>query len=355
MDIQTLLKIGLELHASDIHIIPDMAPLFRIDGDLLPGKDMSVLTPAETKELIYSMMKSEDQKVLEKRLAIDMSVYYDKIGNFRMNAFHQSHGVAAILRVVPEKIPTMDELGIPAIIKRLLVLPYGLILVTGPTGSGKSSTLAAMVDYINNIRAGHIITIEDPIEYLHKSKKCSINQLQVGRDTKSFSAALRSSLRQDPNVIMLGEMRDLDSIRLALTAAETGHLVLSTLHASSASITISRIIDAFPTSERNRVRNMLSESIQGVVCQTLIKRATSGRVAAFEVMLGTPAIRHHISQGMNAHIESTMQTSGDSGMFTLEQNLKELIAKGIITQTASRVALSHRDSMKFSEGASTAK
>lgn len=351
MDIQTLLKIGLELHSSDIHIIPNMPPLFRIDGDLLPGKDMSVLSPTESKELVYSMLKNDDQQSFEKKLALDTSIYYENIGNFRMNAFHQSQGIAAILRVVPERVPTMDELGIPTILKRLLVLPYGLILVTGPTGSGKSSTLASMIDYINTLRAGHIITIEDPIEYLQKSKKCSINQLQVGRDTKSFSAALRSSLRQDPNVIMLGEMRDLESIRLALTAAETGHLVLSTLHASSASVTISRIIDVFPTAERNRIRNMLSETIQGVLCQTLLKKATTGRTAAFEVMLATPAIRHLISQGMNSHIESTIQTSGDSGMFTLEQNLKELVARGIITQTASRLALSHRDSMKFSEGA----
>lgn len=349
MEIESLLKMGLEQRASDIHIIPSMPPLMRIDGDLIAAKDIESFTPEKTKELIYNMMTKEQQTMLEKKLSLDMAVYFPNIGNFRVNVFHQSLGVAAVMRVVPDKVPSYDELAIPPILKRLLVLPYGLILVTGPTGSGKSTTLASMIDYVNTIRPCHILTIEDPIEYIHKSKKASINQLQLGRDTKSFSSALRSSLRQDPNVIMLGEMRDLETIRLALTAAETGHLVLSTLHASSASITISRIVDIFPTAERNRVRNMLSETIQAVVCQTLVKKVNSGRAAAFEVMLATPAIRHLISQGMNSHIESTIQTSGDMGMFTLEQNLKELVAKGVVSQTASRLVTAHRDSMKFAE------
>lgn len=349
MEIENLLKISLEQHASDLHLIPCESPLLRIDGDLLPIKDISPLSAEVTKEMIYKIMSKEQQESFEKHLSLDMAVYYSHLGNFRANIFHTRQGIAGIFRVVPEKVATYDELGLPPVLKRLLLLPFGLILVTGPTGSGKSTTLASMIDYINTLRSCHIITIEDPIEYLHQPKKSSINQLQVGRDTKSFSAALRSSLRQDPNVIMLGEMRDLETIRLALKAAETGHLVLSTLHASTAAITISRIVDIFPTAERNRVRNMLSESLQAVVCQTLIKKATSGRAAAFEVMLATPAIRHLISQGMNSHIESTIQTSGDMGMFTLEQNLKELVAKGIITQTASRLISANRDSMKFSE------
>lgn len=349
MDIQAILKLGLDQRASDIHIVPEMPLLFRIDGELIASKDTEAFTPDSAKQLIYTLLTPEQQTTLETSLVIDMGVYFPNLGNFRVNIFHQRQGIAAIIRVVPEKVPSVDELGLPVILKRLLILPYGLILVTGPTGSGKSTTLASMIDYINTIRAAHIITIEDPIEYIHKSKKSSINQLQVGRDAKSFSAALRSSLRQDPNVIMLGEMRDLETIRLALTAAETGHLVLSTLHASSASVTISRIIDVFPMAERDRVKNMLSESIQGVICQTLVRKATNGRVAAFEVMLATPAIRHLISQGMHSHIESTIQTSGDMGMFTLEQNLKELVAKGIITQSASRLITSNRDSMKFNE------
>lgn len=350
MDIETLLKSGLEKKASDLHIMPNRAPLFRIDGELQPvSEHEAVLPPQKTQELIFKLMTEDQLQIFQKDYAIDLAVNFPNIGNFRLNAFHTHNGIAAVLRVIPDKIPTLDELGMPPIIKRLLALPYGLILVTGPTGSGKSTTLASMVDYINNIKSSHIITIEDPIEYVHTSKKSSINQIQLGRDTKSFSAALRFSLRQDPNIIMIGEMRDLETIRLALTAAETGHLVLSTLHANSAAVTISRIIDIFPTAERNRVRNLLSETLQGVICQTLIKKANSGRTAACEVMLASPAIRHLISQGMNSHIESTIQTSGDLGMFTLEQNLKELVAKGLITQAAARVASSSRDSMKFND------
>ncbi len=352
MEIQPYLKLALEQHASDLYIMPDMTPLFRVDGDLVaPKENTEVFTPESSKRIIYSLLTDEQQKKFEKYLTLDLAIYFPDIGNFRVNVFHQREGVSAVLRVVTEKIPTFDELNLPVILKKLLVQPHGLVLVTGPTGSGKSTTLAAMLDYINNMRPYHIITIEDPIEYIHKSKKCCVNQLQLGRDTTSFSSALRSSLRQDPNIIMLGEMRDLETIRLALTAAETGHLVLSTMHANSASITISRIIDVFPTAERNRVRNMLSETIEAVICQTLLKKTSSGRVAAFEVMLATPAIRHLISQGLNSHIESTIQTGGDSGMFTLEQNLKELVARGIISQTASRLVSSQRDSMKFSEGA----
>lgn len=349
MEIENLLKLSLEQKASDLHLVPGETPLLRIDGDLLPIKNHPPISPQEIKDIVYKLMSKEQQEAFEKQLSLDMAVYFSHLGNYRANLFHTRIGIAAVFRVVPEKVPGYDELGLPPILKRLLLLPFGLILVTGPTGSGKSTTLASMIDYINTLRSCHIITIEDPIEYLHEPKKASINQLQVGRDARTFRSALRSSLRQDPNVIMLGEMRDLETIRLALKAAETGHLVLSTLHASTAAITISRIIDIFPTAERNRVRNMLSECLQAVVCQILIKKLTSGRAAAFEVMLATPAIRHLISQGMNSHIESTIQTSGDMGMFTLEQNLKELVAKGIVSQTASRVITSSRDSMKFSE------
>jgi twitching motility protein PilT len=349
MDLMSLLKLALESRASDMHIVPGMQPLFRIDGDLLPAKDQPSLNSEETKELIYSVLTGTDLVDFETNLAVDMGLYYPGIGNFRVNAFHQRQGVAAIFRIVPARVPSFDELGLPFVFKKILNLPHGLVLVTGATGSGKSTTLASMIDYINSTRPGHIITIEDPIEYLHNSKKSSVNQLEVGRDTKSFSAALRSSLRQDPDVIMLGEMRDLDSIRLALTAAETGHLVVATLHANTAGITINRIIDIFPLAERDQVRNILSETLQAVICQTLIKKVGQGRVAAFEVLLVTPGVRNLIAQGRQSHIESTIQTSGDIGMITFENYINDLVKKGIITKTAGIMSLSQRDDLKFKE------
>lgn len=354
MDIEQLLKLGIEQHASDVHIIPNQPPLYRVEGDLVPRNDLGVLSSDMTKKIIHSMMSDNDQSTFIKNLSVDMGVYYPELGNFRVNAFHQCQGIAAIIRILPEKVPTLDELLMPPIIKRLLMLPYGLILVTGPTGCGKSTTLAAMVDYINTMRTGHILTVEDPIEYMHQSKKGSVNQIQVGRDTLSFSAALRSSLRQDPDIIMLGEMRDLESIRLALIAAESGHLVISTLHSNTAATTISRIIDVFPTSERNRIRNLLSETIQGVLCQTLVKKIPSGRIAVLELMLATPAIRNLIREGTISHIESTLQTSSEYGMFTLEHHLKELLDKGLITQAEISTVSTSRENMKFNNAKKTA-
>ncbi len=349
ISIKTILELGLTSHASDIHVIPGMPPLLRIDGELIQSKNFPVLTDQQTQEILLSTMNQDQKNEFEHDLVIDMGLYYPDLGNFRLNVFHQINGIAGIIRIVPAVVPTFDQLQLPPSLKKLLMLPYGLVLVTGPTGSGKSTTLASMIDYINTNRGGHVITIEDPIEYIHKNKRASITQLEVGRDAKSFSAALRSSLRQDPNVIMLGEMRDLETIRLALMAAETGHLVLSTLHASSAAVTINRIIDIFPRSERDRIRNMLSECIQGIICQILVKSAKVGRVAAFEVMFATPAIRHLIAQGRSSHIESTIQTSGDLGMFTLETYMKTLVSKGEVSQTLARAVLGNRDSMKFSD------
>jgi len=349
MEIERLLKKSLEMKASDLHFIAGLPPALRIAGELATVNQEPVISQEDAKRILYEFMSESQIKTFEKNLSIDMAIYFPHLGNFRVNVFHQLHGYAAVFRIVVEKIPTFEELNVPPIMKRLLMMPHGLILVTGPTGSGKSSTLAAMIDFINTTKSCHIITIEDPIEYIHTSKKATVNQLQIGRDTQSFAAALRSSLRQDPDVIMLGEMRDLESIRLALTAAETGHLVLSTLHAGTASITISRIVDIFPTAERNRVRNILSETLQGVLCQTLVKKVSGGRTAAFEVMLATPAVRHLISQGMTTHLESTIQTGGDLGMFTLEHSLKELIAKGIISKSMGASTLAARDSMKFAE------
>lgn len=338
MQLEELLKMSVAEGASDLHLLPGMPPLLRINGDLNPIPNLPALSSAETKTLIYSAMDIDQQQTFETKLGLDMALSFYDIGNFRVSVLHQMNGIAAVFRIIPENVPTFEELELPAIIKRLLMLPHGLVLVTGPTGSGKSTTLAVMVDQINSLRANHIITIEDPIEFIHKSKKCAINQIQVGRDTPDFASALRSSLRQDPDVIMLGELRDLETIRLALTAAETGHLVLATLHASTAPLAISRIVDVFPAAEKPRVRNLLSETLQAVLCQTLVKRISGGRVGAFEIMLATPAIRHLIRQDMIAHMESTIQTNGDIGMCTMDQYLQELVAKRLITTAAARTA-----------------
>lgn len=342
MEIQDLLKTSVEQKASDLHILPESQPLLRINGDLSPIKETPILTAQDTKRLLYSILTEEQKMQFEKNLVSDIGVSIPQIGNFRLSVLHQRLGVAAVFRVIPEKVPTFEELNLPAILKSLLGLNHGLILVTGPTGSGKSTTLATMVDYINTIMANHIITIEDPIEFIYKPKKSIINQLQVGRDTPDFATALRASLRQDPNVILLGEMRDLETIRLALTAAETGHLVMSTLHASSAALAVSRIIDIFPTEEKNRVRNLLAETVQAIICQMLMKKIAGGRIAAFEIMLATPAIRHMIRQDMTSHMESAIQTNGDVGMCTFEQYMYQLQTQRLVTQAEVRNVLSYR-------------
>ncbi len=339
--IAELLTRCFELNASDLHLAAGMPPIVRVDGDLAPMKDYPVLDPETTKNLIYTTMSESQQKQYEAELEIDFATEIKGVARFRVNAFHQSHGPAAVFRVIPDKVPSLDSLDLPPVFKKLLDLPNGLILVTGPTGSGKSTTLAAMVDYINMRQASHIITIEDPIEFSHTSKKCLINQREVHRDTLDFSAALRSALREDPDVVLLGEMRDLETIRLALTAAETGHLVMGTLHTSSAPRAISRIIDVFPSGEKNNIRNMLTESYQAVICQSLIKKPGGGRVPAFEIMLGTPAIRNLIREDKVAQMYTAIQTSGNIGMCTLEQYLHNLVSKQIITaDTAAELSTS---------------
>jgi twitching motility protein PilT len=351
MRIQDLLTLSAAEHASDLHILPELRPLIRVDGELIPLANQPVLSASETIALIYGCMTEEQQQEFETNLVFEMPLLVPNLGNFRVSVLHQLRGIAAVFRVIPDKIPTFSDLALPKALMRLLSLPHGLILITGPTGSGKSTTLAAMVDYVNTTYAKHIITIEDPIEFIHTSKKSAINQMQVGRDTPDVATALRASLRQDPNVIMLGEMRDLETIRLALTAAETGHLVIATLHASSAPLAISRMIDVFPSDEKRRMRNLISETLQGVVCQTLVKRTGGGRVAAFEVMLATPAIRHLIFQDMIAQMESTIQTSGDVGMCTMDQHLQLLAAKRIITSVTARSVAQNREGVKLiSEG-----
>lgn len=348
MQIEKILETSVKKGASDLHLIPGLVPLIRVNGALHPIKELQPHAPSEIKKLIYSTMSEEQKKEFELHLVLEMALSVPNIGNFRVSVFNQMNGVAAVFRIIPEKIPTFEQLGLPSVLKSLLSLSHGLVLVTGPTGSGKSTTLAAMIDYINAYQARNIITIEDPIEFVHKSKLSVVNQLQVGRDTTDFPTALRSSLRQDPDVILLGELRDLETMRLALTAAETGHLVMATLHATSAPLAINRFADVFPSEEKNRVRNLLSETLQGVICQTLVKKITGGRVPAFEIMLITAAIRHFIRQDMAAHMQSAIQLSAGLGMCTLEQNLHDLVARRIINPMVAKSVLSNLGPFKES-------
>ncbi|HTM63764.1 MAG TPA: PilT/PilU family type 4a pilus ATPase [Gammaproteobacteria bacterium] len=343
MDIKQLLDMAVKRHASDLHILPGKPPLLRIHGELIPIENFPTLTAEETEKLIFSTISEEQCQRFERDCVLDLAVSFSDLGHFRVSLLHQVHGISGVFRVVPITVPSFDELNLPQVIKRLLSLTQGMIIVAGATGSGKSTTLAAMVDYINVTNNSHIITLEEPIEYIHKVKKSAINQIQIGRDTPDIATALRASLRQDPDVIMLGEMRDLETIRLALTAAETGHLVLATLHSSSAPMSISRMIDMFPATEKPRVRMLLAETLQAVLCQTLVKRKLNGRIAAFEVMLANPAIRHLIREDMISHMESTIQTSGDIGMCTMNQYLRELVNKQEITVAAARAASYNRE------------
>jgi len=309
--------------------------MMRLNGDLEPLKDIPIQDDAAAHKLVYSAMTDEQKNEFEKELELDFAYEIPAIARFRVNAFKENNGISAVFRVIPEIIPTMDQLDLPPLFKKLVDLPNGLILVTGPTGSGKSTTLAAMINYINETQPVHIITIEDPIEFTHKSKKSLVRQRQVHRDTHGFANALRSALREDPDVILLGEMRDLETIRLALTAAETGHLVMATLHTSSAARTINRIVDVFPAGEKDMIRNMLSESLQAVICQTLVKKTGGGRTAALEIMIGTPAVRNLIREDKVAQMMTAIQTGADVGMRTLDQYLQELVNKGVIDKEAA--------------------
>lgn len=337
MDITELLAFAVQQGASDLHITAGMPPLIRVDGDVrrikLPSMDHK-----QVHGLLYDIMNDKQRKEYEEKLEVDFSFEVPQLARFRVNGFVQNRGAAAVFRTIPSKVLTMDDLGMGKVFQQLSDQPKGLVLVTGPTGSGKSTTLAAMIDYINDSRSEHILTIEDPIEFVHESKKCLINQREVHRDTLGFDAALRSALREDPDVILVGEMRDLETIRLALTAAETGHLVFGTLHTTSAAKTIDRIIDVFPAAEKDMVRSMLSESLQGVISQSLLKKTGGGRVAAHEIMIGTSAIRNLIREDKVAQMYSAIQTGSQVGMKTLDQALLELVQKGFITpeQAAAR-------------------
>lgn len=346
MNINELLKTCVAREASDLHLSPGQPPILRIHGDLTFLTDQPTLNSDDITKSLYGILTDEEQKTFEKKLEYDFAYSLENTARFRVNAFHQAAGAAAVFRTIPEAVPTLDDLEMPSVFKELVGLPNGLILVTGPTGSGKSTTLAAMIDEINRLQACHIITVEDPIEFTHHSKKSLINQRQVHRDTRNFKAALRAALREDPDVILVGEMRDLETIRLALTAAETGHLVMATLHTSSAPRTISRIVDVFSAAEKNIIRNMLSESLQAVICQTLVKRIDGGRVPAFEIMLGTAAIRNLIREDKIAQMYNSIQTSGASGMCTLDQYLSQLVDKHIISKEAAGEYAIDKNAMK---------
>ena len=330
MDITELLAFSVKHKASDLHLSAGVPPMIRVDGDVRKI-NLPALEHRQVHGLVYDIMNDHQRKELEENLEVDFSFEVPNLARFRVNAFHQNRGVAAVFRTIPSLVLSLDELGAPEIFRQISEYPRGLVLVTGLTGSGKSTTLAAMIDYINESYHHHILTIEDPIEFVHENKRCLINQREVHRDTLGFSNALRSALREDPDIVLVGEMRDLETIRLALTAAETGHLVFGTLHTSSAAKTIDRIIDVFPGAEKDMVRSMLSESLRAVISQTLLKRVGGGRVAAHEIMIGIPAIRNLIREDKIAQMYSVIQTGMIHGMQTMDQCLKQLVNRGLVT------------------------
>ncbi|MNC27016.1 type IV pilus twitching motility protein PilT [Pseudomonas sp. ACN5] len=335
MDITELLAFSAKQGASDLHLSAGLPPMIRVDGDVR-RINLPALDHQQVRALIDAIMNDTQRADFEKHLEIDFSFEVPGVARFRANAFNQSRGAGAVFRTIAAKVQSMDELGMGEVFRKMTDAPRGLVLVTGPTGSGKSTTLAAMIDYLNNHRHHHILTIEDPIEFVHEPRKCLINQREVHRDTRSFATALRSALREDPDVILVGEMRDLETIRLALTAAETGHLVFGTLHTTSAAKTIDRVVDVFPGDEKSMVRSMLSESLLAVVSQTLVKKVGGGRIAAHEIMLGTSAIRNLIREDKVAQMYSAIQSGGALGMQTLDMSLKDLVNRGLISRDHAR-------------------
>jgi twitching motility protein PilT len=330
-----LLRFAIDRRASDLHLSAGEPPMVRIQGDLV-RIDHPPLLPDDTHRLIFEVMNDGQRRQFQEHLEVDFAYELGDDARFRVNAFMHDRGEGAVFRQIPGKIPRLDELGLPPILRSLVQAEKGLVLVTGPTGSGKSTTLAAMIDALNESMAGHILTLEDPIEFVHKPKRALVNQREIGRQSKSFTAALRSALREDPDVILVGELRDLETVSLALTAAETGHLVFATLHTASAPKTIDRLIDVFPTEQQAQVRTMLSESLLGVVAQMLLKKKTGGRQAALEILLGTPAVKNLIREGKTHQLLSVMQVSGKLGMQTLESALIELVTAGTITLEEAR-------------------
>tara|TARA_B100002003_G_scaffold208634_1_gene203420 strand:+ start:34 stop:1086 length:1053 start_codon:yes stop_codon:yes gene_type:complete len=330
MDLNKLLAYSVDSGASDLHLSVGSIPMVRINGTMQP-LNMDPIKQEDMEAILPQVLDEDQLKFFEERKEIDFSASLDGKGRFRVNFFNQIKGLAGVFRTIPEVVKDFDDLGIPPVLKALALLDRGLVLLTGPTGSGKSTTLAAMVDHINTQRKCHIITIEDPVEYYHETKECLINQRELGANTNSFANAMRSALREDPDVILVGEMRDLETISLALTAAETGHLVLSTLHTSSAVKTIDRIIDIFPSGQKGQIRSMLSESLEAVIAQKLLKtKDGKGRVPACEVMIANTAIRNLIREDRIYQIPSIIQSGGVDGMQSLDQDLQRLVSKGSI-------------------------
>jgi len=344
MEISELLAFSVKNKASDLHLSAGLPPMIRVHGDIR-RINLPPLDHKGVHGMVYDIMNDGQRKFYEENLEVDFSFEVPSLARFRVNAFVQNRGAGAVFRTIPSKVLSLEQLNAPAIFKEISDQPRGIVLVTGPTGSGKSTTLAAMVDYVNDKEYGHILTIEDPIEFVHESKKCLINQREVGPHTLSFNNALRSALREDPDVILVGELRDLETIRLALTAAETGHLVFGTLHTSSAAKTIDRIIDVFPAAEKDMVRSMLSESLRAVISQTLLKtKDGSGRIAAHEIMIGTPAIRNLIRENKVAQMYSAIQTGQAIGMQTLDQCLTDLVRRNVVSSGEARSRASNKDS-----------
>lgn len=345
MDISDLLAFSVKNKASDLHLSAGLPPMIRVHGDIrrinVPAMDHT-----QVHDMMYDIMGDGQRKVYEETLECDFSFEIPNLARFRVNAFNHNRGAGGVFRTIPSKILSLEALNCPPIFKEIAETPRGLCLVTGPTGSGKSTTLAAMIDYINEKEFGHILTVEDPIEFVHQSKKCLINQREVGPHTLSFNNALRAALREDPDVILVGEMRDLETIRLALSAAETGHMVFGTLHTSSAAKTIDRIIDVFPAAEKEMVRSMLSESLRAVISQTLLKtKDEQGRVAAHEIMIGTPAIRNLIREAKIPQMYSAIQTGQNVGMQTLDQNLQDLVKRNIVSANEARSKAANKDNI----------
>ena len=345
MDIAQLLAFSVKNGASDLHLSAELPPMIRVDGDVR-RINVDPMSHELVHSMVYDIMNDKQRKSYEEYWETDFSFEIPGLARFRVNAFNHNRGAGAVFRTIPSKILSLEELGAPKIFEDISNTPRGIVLVTGPTGSGKSTTLAGMVNYVNENHYGHILTIEDPIEFVHESKKSLINQREVHRDTLGFSEALRSALREDPDVILVGEMRDLETIRLALSAAETGHLVFGTLHTSSAAKTVDRIVDVFPAAEKEMVRAMMSESLRAVISQTLLKKIGGGRIAAHEIMIGTPAIRNLIRENKIAQMYSAIQTGQQIGMQTLDQNLQELVARGLITKEEASKKASNKDVFK---------
>ncbi len=339
MDLTQLLAFAMQNKASDLHLSPTNFPIMRVHGDLRRIKADSELTGESVRAMIYSVMTEQQRAEYEKEMELDFAISFGEKARFRVNAFTTRNGPAAVFRTIPSDIPTMQQLDLPPVMKRFAELDKGIVLVTGATGSGKSTTLASLVNHINHTMDKHIITIEDPVEFFHKSNKSLINHREMGRDTHSFARALKSCLREDPDVILLGEIRDYETMSLALTAAETGHLVFGTLHASTAAKAVDRILDVFPTGDKPMARTMLAGSLQGIVAQTLLSRVGGGRVGAFEILVGTNAIRNLIRENQVPQIFSMIQTGSRFGMITMEDYVKNLLEQGAIDRETAREAM----------------